>query len=150
MCGNDILICLWYWFGLELPLFIKRHCSALATTFSRDHHHHPLHLHHHRFRPYSFPSSPLRHTLCRTALPIILYTIRASLPLVKHNSLPLSSLLNSVTKPIPFPVVSLDRLSWRSIKSLQPLSPPPAPHHRFPSVKHPQVHPPPLSPAVPL
>ena len=43
-----------------------------------------------------------------------------------------------------------DRLSWHSIKSLPLPSPPPAQHHRFPSVKRPQVHPPLLSPAVPL
>lgn len=89
----------------------------------------------------------------------ICFSVRCSTHLVVFISAHLFFLTNEPSPPFPHPSTRqlsplfsstrVDCLSWHSIKSLPLPSPPPAPHHRFPSVKHPQVHPPLLSPAVP-
>ena len=131
-----------------LPLFIKRLCSALATALGRDHHHHPLRLHHHRLHPivyHHFRSG----TACVAVHFVAVIIFAHLLPLVKRNPTRSPFPRSSTQQLSPFfSSVRFDRLSWRSIKSLQLLSPPPAPHHRFPSAKHPQVHHPLLSRAV--
>jgi hypothetical protein len=169
MCSNNALICGRSWalhatecgIGLHLeieydvfPLFIKTLFGPSYDLLTRSSSSSPP------SSSSSSSSSPLppvlfRHfrsgTTCRTALPSVAFIIFAHLlPLTSPTRSPFPHSSTRQPSPFFFPVVRLDRLSWRSIKSLQLLSPPPAPHHRFPSVKRPQVHHPPLSPAVPL
>lgn len=127
--------------------------GPLATAaLAKDPHQYQHHLHHHPLIPFSAyiikSLTPTVSAQLQQALPHCSCCPRAHLlSLTKHNNDTSDSLLHRLdNEPRSFSSDNINCLSWPSIRSLLPPLPPPAPRHRFLFVRHPPVHPPPLSP----
>jgi hypothetical protein len=123
--------------------------SSSTSSTSSPHHHRPLPFSCF-FCPYPLYSSfTVSHPAFQDdrnthfAPPLVVLARLLSIP--QLNTLPFPPFSNRQRPPL-LSSVRINSPLWHSIRLLQPLLPPPALRHRFPSAKHPPAPHPPLSP----
>jgi hypothetical protein len=131
-------------FGPSYDLSLR---SSSTSSTSSPHHQRPLPFSSF-FCPYPLYSSfTLSHPAFQddrnthSTLPLVVLARLLSIP--QLNTLPFPPFSNRQRPPL-LSSVRINSPLWHSIRLLQPLLPPPALRHRFPSVKHPPAPHPPL------